>query len=60
MSYLEHKFILCRVHSNGSEDKPEELEVEVGALHVVPHSIHTLGVAVREGGGRTEWRRERE
>ncbi len=42
--YLQHELVLLGKESDRSKHEFEELEVEVGLIHIGPHAIHSLSI----------------
>ncbi len=49
---LQHLLVLRGKQRHGAEDELEELEVEVGAVHVGAHFVHALQKVLHQDGGK--------
>ncbi len=49
---LQHLLVLRGKQRHGAEDELEELQVEVGAVHVGAHFVHALEEVLHQDGGK--------
>ncbi len=49
---LQHLLVLRGKQRHGAEDEFEELEIEVGAVHVGAHFVHALEEVLHQDGGK--------